>query len=509
MSKWTDITAAILNIEDKVENGDYEKIEKYCADYIAREGKKPEDVLAGARLLLAHSKAMNGKTEEAREEHEKAMMLLKGKADGSELLNVASEAMNHSLPDDYCASLMHFSAERLTAEKAYPNMISIAYNKEGICLYKAEAPLEQEAACFEKAEKVLNRIKPIDDDDLLLRSLVKSNLAECRARGGDLVDSAALYRQSISLLERRKTKTATGTDQYAVCQRNLSDIYRHQGETLKANTCLNKAINALEEHPDGATEPVLAQLASCLNARGTLRYSMGDYAGEVEDCTASIKLRKALPADRLGTATVYSNLAEAYEQLERYFDAAVSHGNAVAELGKLDKTDSLVKALTAMQLFAQAKCVYATGDVDGALKLFVQSAAEFGEVRGAELNEYSSTELTEMESLCRFRLSHTACEEEHHNYHLAMSELNKAITLLAGLEETPSHLMELSVMHTAMGELYEMFDEQECAADEYSAAEELRGRLAESITEADAEPEEEGDDEDEIWADPFESFPKA
>ena len=114
MSKWTDITAAVLNIENEVESGDYEKIEQCCSEYISRGGRMPEDVLAGAQLLLAHSKAMNGKTAEARGEHEKAMKLLERKADGSELLNVASEAMNCSLPDDYCASLMHLSAERLT-----------------------------------------------------------------------------------------------------------------------------------------------------------------------------------------------------------------------------------------------------------------------------------------------------------------------------------------------------------------------------------------------------------
>ncbi len=508
MNKWIKIITDWLGITDKLEITDFFRIEIECDNYIEAHAADYDDALAGAYMLRAHCRAAVGKGETAQADHEQAMSMLTG-VSGEDMLEIGSDAINYSLPNEYCAGLMCRAVELLSAENGSVRLLADACNKEGLCYYKMEASVDKEIECFEKAGALMAQIEAPDDEELLLSSLIMSNLAECYARRGEPDEAIQRYLNALEMHDSRKTVTSVSADHYAYVMRDLSEVSRLKEETVQANTCLSKAIKSLEKHPDGESEQVLAQLASCYNSRGTLRFRMGDYEGEIQDCKTALKYRSRIKADHLGTATVYTNIAEAYEHLGNLRKAAENHSYAAEELRLITEETPLVTALLAFRLFAEARCLRQMCELSSALSVFKESAELFGKINREEVEDLPYGELTEREAVCRFALAQTAREEENHNYHLAITELSLGINLLNSLPATRTRLLVLSLMHTSLGELYELFDEHEIAMYQFTMADRLHAQASELPADSSADIEEYGDDEDDEWAYSTQDFPQA
>ena len=510
MSKWIECPE-LENVRTLYTAHEYSKAERECTELIDNTAEGVIcDAVIGAFFLRAACRAALGKDDDACSDHRRAVELSGDNISPEERLAIASEALDSGLPLDYCENFFYELAMDFKQSGAAPRLTATAFNKLGVCRFRAEKSLEAETISFEMANKAVDTIEAPDSDELILSALIKSNLAECLVRAEEYEPAAELYREASGIFAPKVGKSAVCTEQYAICQRNLSDIYRREDDNVQANRCITLAIEAFENHPEADDEGVAAQLSSCYNARGTMRYGIGDYAGEIDDCTHSLELREQINStDYLGFATVYSNRAEAYAALEKWDKTAADYQNAVDSLKKLPKENLFFQALSAIWLMAKGRALLAAENFSDALEAFIEGAEFFAVVRGKEVENYSSDQLAVMEAHCRFFIATTARQEEHLNYHLAITELRTAIELLEELPPLKMRFLQLSSLHNHLGELYELFDEQELAEKEYSISEMLYSQHGDGVAYPIADEDENADDEGEIWAESSDDIPKA
>lgn len=510
MSKWIECPE-LENIRTLYRAHEYSAAEAECTDLIDNTAEGVIfDAVIGAFFLRAACRASLGKDNDACRDHQHAVKLIGEEIPPEERLTIASEAMESGLPLDYCENFFYETAMDFKQADVDPALTATAFNKLGVCRFRAEKTLEAETHAFEMANNAVETIKNPDADELILSALIKSNLAECLARAEDYEPAAELYRDASDIFEPRVGKSAVCTEQYAICQRNLSDIYRREDDNVQANRCITLAIEALENHPEPADEEVLSHLSSCFNSRGTMRYGIGDYSGEVDDCTRSLELREQINStDYLGFATVYSNRAEAYAALEKWDETAADYQNAADKLKKLPKDNLLFQTLIAIWLMAKGRAHLAAEHFSEALEAFIEAAEFFTVVRGKEVENYSSDQLAVMEAHCRFFIATTARQEEHLNYHLAITELRTAIELLEELPPLKMRFLQLSSLHNHLGELYELFDEQELAEKEYGISEMLYAQHGDGIAYHIADEDEDADNDGEIWTEASDDIPQA
>jgi len=516
MSRWTDLAASTLELSKKMEQHEFDAAETKCTEYIAENANSVTDELIGTFILRSHCRAAQDNISGALNDHLTALNMI-GETSGENLYEIANEAMNAGLPFEHCASVFYRAAETLSEsavradcaeDTSYPSarLLASAYNKAGICHYKADSPVEQEIACYTCADNVISAVEAPDEDDLLLSALIKSNMAECHARNEDYIEAAELFRCAADIYEPRRSRSAVCTDQYAMCMRSLSDIHRATGENIEAHNRLSEAISALENHPDGASENALTQLASCHNSRGTLRYQIGDYEGEVEDCSVSIELRKGLPADHAALSTIYTNRAEAYEQLGDFPSAAEDYLCAISELEHIESQDPEVTGFIAMRLFSLAESYRQQEMLNEAMETFQKCAEKLVSIRSVEFQPVMRKQLGEAEAHCRLCMAQLALDEPFTNYHQAMTEANLSLSLFSELEPSSEYSFRISFLHSLLGEIYEMFDERESAAEEFRLSQEI---LEEALTDDDADEDEEVYDENDVWDDPSGTIPQA
>jgi len=75
-----------------------------------------------------------------------------------------------------------------------------------------------------------------------------------------------------------------------------------------------------------------------------------------------------------------------------------------------------------------------------------------------------------MEALCRFRLGKIFTRTETRNYYRACKEYQACLELLQSVDMSPVRATQFSAAHTALAELYEMFDEYDKAQTHYAEA---------------------------------------
>lgn len=510
MSKWIDCPE-LENIRTLYTAHDYSAAEKECTELIDNTAEGIIcDAVIGAFFLRAACRAALGKDDSACSDHRHAVDLVWNNIPPEERLTIASEALDSGMPLDYCEKFFYDLAMDFKQTGVDPKLTATAFNKLGVCRFRAERTLESETLSFEMANAAVDTIEDPDSDELILSALIKSNLAECLVRAEDYEPAAEFYREASGIFAPRVGKSAVCTEQYAICQRNLSDIYRREDDNVQANRCITLAIEALENHPEADDEQVVSQLSSCYNSRGTMRYGIGDYSGEIDDCTRSLELREQISStDYLGFATVYSNRAEACAALEKWDKTAADYQSAVDMLKKLPKDNLFFQALIAIWLMAKGRALLAAERLSEALDAFIEGAEFFASLRGKDVENYSSDQLTVMEAHCRFFIATTARQEEHLNYHLAITELRTAIELLEELPPLKMRFLQLSSLHNHLGELYELFDEQELAEKEYGISEMLYAQHGDGVAYPIADEYENSDDEGEIWAESSDNIPKA
>ncbi len=429
-----------------------------------------------------------------------------------EQLGIAEDALKSRLPFDYCAQTFIRSGERFIEEGDDTALAAGAFNKAGICLFRNSSSTEEEKACFHRALAIMADDSTEDDSDdrvQVLTALIQSNLAECLSREGESAQAIEMYNSASKVFEQHLgDEDRMCLTHYAICQRCLSDLYRHSEENIQAHTCLSRSIAELERRRDQLPDQLRLHLAVCYNARGTLRFQMGDYEGEVDDCTRSMQLREDLESDPVALATVISNRAEAYSMLGRFEPAKADFLRAVELLDTVQDSDSA--AIT-----AATRC-YSLGLLYNEEHFFPEAADAFRSAaeriasvrsRDPEDIEYTREQLIDIEALARMRLGAAIYQCTDRDYFDAMTEGREAIRLLEQLPLTVDRAARLAALHLSMGEILEMFDEMEAAETEYDLAEDYR---QEGISLAMSEPAfndgeeyeyEEFQDESSIWED--------
>ncbi|MBE6758689.1 MAG: tetratricopeptide repeat protein [Ruminococcaceae bacterium] len=436
-----------------------------------------------------------------------------------EQLGIAEGALKVQMPFDFCAELFTRSAERFEREGEDCAMAAGAFNKAGICLFRHGASTAAEKHCFYRALKCMDSV---EDDALskehrdVLKALIQSNLAECLSREGEPGQAMELYEEAADVFGKYLgNEDNMCLTHYAICQRCLSDIYRHSDENIRAHTCLSRSITELERRRKKLSDQLKLHLAVCYNARGTLRFQMGDYEGEVDDCTRSLQLREDLDDDPNAKATVISNRAEAYSMLKQYDAARDDFLRAIDILDAIP--ESISAAVSAATRSYSLGLLYFEQNMHEQSCGPLRSAADRLAIirsRATDDMEYTYDQLTDIEALARMRLSASLYQCRERDYFDTMTEAREAIRLTELLPLTAERAARLAALHLSLSELLEILDEHEAARDEYEIAEDFRDEgIALALSELGPDDGEESiyedfDDESGIWEDFSDNTPQ-
>lgn len=485
MNKWISEAKTLAKAAESYTEGGYEASAAVCTERI----EAGEDDRAAALLLRAMCFAAMDKGDDAQYDHGRGVVML-GDISDRDYLVLAEEAMDNRMPLDYCAAMLSRAAQRLfTAKDALP--AANAWNKAGVCYYRL-GQLEHEVSCFNKAITILEDYigksdpetgeeQPSDGERLssgALLALVRANLAECCVRQENMEKAQRLY---LDAAEGFEAELAGGdlfiAEHYALCRRNLSEIYRAKLDNVTASKSLTCAIDALEKHRDECPPHMKLQLSGCYNARGTLRYQMGDYDGEVSDCTRSLDLREELGdtlTDYESTATVYFNRAEAYGELKMHAEETADYLRGIAELEKSDS--DAVRMILNIRRLGLGRVYSEYDEHANACEQYMLAAGGFAALREKEFCSDAQVreQVSEMEAMCRYSYGMGCCIESRRNYYDSATQFRLAIELLESLLVTPDRADRLCTVYNSLGELYEMFDEYEKARECYLSVEHYR-----------------------------------
>ena len=407
---------------------------------------------------------------------------MKGHTDGAALFDKAVALYESGGDRLECAQMFEKSAQMLENEGAPQRQSAMAYNRAGMCHFKCGSGTDIESQAFEKARSLMKELPDHNSDPLM--AIIRSNLAECCARSGDLLESAKLYRQaSVTFSNLMFSELAAGTpgqafNQYICVEKSLAELYRDMEEYIQAQTCLTRIIELAEKHCDysPATDEMLC---SFYNARGTIRFRMGDYEGEIADCTEAIVRCEQLGSDPMGLAIMYSNRGEAYEMLGRYDDMIVNMRQALDSLEKCESGEE-ADTMSFRISYSLARGLEKSGRLTEAAKVYGQAADIISRMASGE----DVSMHLRAEAACRINRAACLSHCELHLYYDSMKEYNRAAKLLEGLENDNNALARLRTLYLSRSELFEAFDELEAAKADYIRAE----NIAKLIGQKDAEP---------------------
>lgn len=401
---------------------------------------------------------------------------------------IAEDALRVHMPYDYCSELFYQVATRLE-EEGDPAMAAGAFNKAGICLFRHGASTGDEKMCFQRALEALERAEENSQSaerSDILTALIQSNLAECLVREGNGDQAMELYSQAAEVFEEHLGEEDTMClTHYAICQRCLSDLYRGKDENVRAHACLSHSIMELEQRRNKLPDQLRLHLAVCYNARGTLRFQMGNYEGEVEDCTQSLLLREDLEDDPSALATVISNRAEAYAMLEQFDEARSDFIRAIEILDSIPGDPSAAVSAATRSYSLGLMCAEEKR-FEEACDAFRSAADRLEFIRSEHYDDidYTDGQLADIEALARMRLGAAIFRLEEMDYYEALKEGRKAIRLLEDLPTTPERAARLAALHISIGEVMETFDELEAAQAEYDIAEQYRAQIEQAMSDA-------------------------
>ena len=238
--------SALSDALEAFESGQPNKASDLCTMCMERSGET-----AAALLLRSMCYVSMGQPQSAVDDNGRALNMLS--LSGSELLTFADDSAEYGLEPGYCASVMENAGRELEqqAELSAHMLFSAAnaYNRAGICRYRAGSPLEQESADFERGRELLLEAQKscsADRDEKLLLALVSSNLAECCFRGGDSIRSRRLFEESALAIEPYIKESPTYLAQYSFCQSCLFDIDRADENNVEAGNRISRLIRLYE-----------------------------------------------------------------------------------------------------------------------------------------------------------------------------------------------------------------------------------------------------------------------
>ncbi|MBE6765839.1 MAG: tetratricopeptide repeat protein [Ruminococcaceae bacterium] len=414
-----------------------------------------------------------------------------GLSEGARLFDRASQMFETDGASEQCALLFEQAGQAFEKENAPVRQSAMAYNRAGMCRFKCSDDTSAEAADFERARDLMKSLPDRNGDPLM--AIIRSNLAECKARSGEREEAAKLYRQSAVTLsdlmydELSKGSAGEAFDQYVGVQKSLAQLYRDMGEYIQAQTCFTRVISLIENHSQ-RSDQTDSMLAGFYNARGTVRYRVKDYAGEVEDCTRAILLSERVGDDLPGLGIMYSNRGEAYEMLGMYDAMIVDMRQAASIFEKCGEMEG-AKEMLFRSTFSIAKGLELSERLFEAAKTYGAAAELMQELRDETDEGEDTSSMLKAEAACRISRAACLCRCELHLYYDSLREYNRAAALLEGLEDRGA-LSKLESLYLLRSELYEAFDELEEAKADYLRSKAISERLMQTDEQQPQQPQE-------------------
>lgn len=392
----------------------------------------------------------------------------------------------------------------LSAAKAYEDAgetlpAAELYNQEGICWYNAdpghdapdgdEAPdiltaqfAQRELEAFENAYRCLKNSDQKDDKVIDLLPSLLSNIGECHVRGGQYGVALPYYREAVAAFEklfahpsfeqRERSQQVNYVYQYGSCFKTLGEIYDALDDNPATAEAFTKAIEAFERLlPE---EHARHELAFCLNARGCIRYRLGDYRGEVDDVTRAIALKENEEGSEMVMAIMLKNRSDAYRELGNFKNMQSDLAQSIDLLDHSGMPDEVLNGFYGSHWFSMGVCQEEMHRIGQAADAYRKAA---GYMRSSE--EREETPHVFMEALCHFRRGVCLCRRDEQEFYGALGEYNSAIDLLEHLPASGEKDENLRQVLSSRANLYEVFREIDLAQADYRRAERLGGAVSE------------------------------
>lgn len=513
-NKWIDACKEkeLLRIKELCEKGEASAALELSSQRASLKADTP-----AAALLRSRCHAILGDQDLAALEHELACSMLIKKADAADLLELAGDAEQLELPGGYVAGLYELAAQK-HAELGVQARCQAAtlYNRAGIIRYRDGSDSEGELRAFELGHAILDGASELSEEEEWMLNLLKNNLAESVFSEGDSERAQELYSHAADYFEGKASlENKEAGEHYSISLRGLTEVLREKEDFMGAYHAISRLINSIEKllknekKDNGENEIFLAVLGGCYNSRGTLRYRIGDYDGEVEDCTKSLELRKKIDGDDFGEATVYCNRAEAYEAVGNTAAAADDYITAIALFEKIDEPRA--RLACAERRYCLGRLLNSKKEYRRAQAYFEKAVSGLAELRatGVRIEGYSAEQLTDLEALCRYWLGLAASGGDDHDYYIGITELRKAIALLESLPNTEARSAQISSLRYSYGELLELFGEYDLSMQEYELSGGTRYISSEYFGDEMCDNGKKSENSGEIWEDINDSTPKA
>ncbi|MBE6753761.1 MAG: hypothetical protein E7559_05350 [Ruminococcaceae bacterium] len=439
--------------------GNYREAQSICEELADTEsGSRTE---RAALLLMARCRIARGDMETALDMYSQAMLLAEDKL---EERGICEEAMEAEADMDFCGKNLYRIAVELQRQ-GYMSEAAEAFNKAGVCSYRAGGNIGKESEMYETAMSIMESAEDCSDNQVLL-AMVCGNLAECRQRQRRPMEALELYKRASDMLSHR-LDDETCLLHHAMYCCSAAEIYSQCGDNVKASTLLSSTIDNLEMQYILSDE-VRSQIIACCNAYSMVCFQMGDYEGGVNACNKALRLKGGLEDEE--TETILYSRAQAYEAMEKFAAAAADYRRCISILENTDTAEN--RLIAALRRIPLGHILDGAGKLAEATEYYEQAAQTIDDARADDVacSEVDNDMLTDIEALCRFRLGKIFTRTETRNYYRACKEYQACLELLQSVDMSPVRATQFSAAHTALAELYEMFDEYDKAQTHYAEA---------------------------------------
>lgn len=418
-----------------------------------------------------------------------------------QLMSIANTARDIGLSPSECAEYLHTAAVAFDGGGEDNLVAAELFNQEGICWYNSSPDVdipegmetdmsdvtermmaleeqfsERELAAFEDSYRKLQLCDPKAPQVIDLRPSLLSNIGECHVRVGEYDKGLTYYLDAVSAFEelfsckefseKSKSEQSSYVMPYGVSFKTLGEIYDAKDDNEKAAGYFTKAIEVFEKID---SDTARHELAYCLNARGCIRYRLGDYRGEVEDITRALAIKKNDEGSEITMAIMLKNRSDAYRELGNYKGM---HSDLTKSLNMLDQSgmpEEILNSFYGSHWFSMGVCQEGLHKVGKAADAYRKAAKYMSSSKRGARDDSNVF----MQALCHFRRAVCLCRRDEQEFYGALFEYNNAIDLLEHLPASKEKNENLKQCLSSRANLYEVFREIDLAKADYSRAEML------------------------------------
>ncbi len=432
-----------------------------------------------------------------------------GAPDKKQLVKTANMAREIGLNAAECAVYFHEAALAFDGA-SHDDCLAAAelFNQEGICWYNTspDSDIPDDAAvtdgngdalfaelteqfavreleAFETAYQKLKACDPKDPKVVDLMPSLLANIGECHVRVGKYDLGLHYYLNGVEAFEtlfasrdfadKDRVEQVPYVYQYGVCFKMLGEIYDAKDDNKASAAYFTKAIEVFERMDSDSSRN---ELAYCLNARGCIRYRLGDYRGEVEDITRALALKKDDEGSEITMAIMLKNRSDAYRELGNYKSMHADLTQSIDMLDHSGMPQELLNSFYGSHWFSMGVCQEGLHK-DGKAADAYRKAAKYMSSSKERTEDGSNVFL---QALCHFRRAVCLCKRDEQEFYGALFEYNNAIDLLEHLPSSKEKNENLKQVLSSRANLYEVFREIDLAKADYRRAEQLGAASGES-----------------------------